>query len=375
MRRLLCTILLLPFCLITGAQMTDESLVKLDGMLEQYVTAIEQEDVATKEAEVDFLIESSTDSLLRDRIARNLYSHYQDSKLMGEEAVAVHIYDKWFSTGRAHFQSSGEMSDAGMFAEFNRSTLIGCDAPELALEGIEGNPVSAPCRGKRSLLFFYDVDCAKCKMESILLRNYLAEENMPICLYAVYVGNDRNAWEKFAAEQLDVKADKVTTVHAWDPEASSGMHFLYGITQTPRMYLIDKDGKVRGRRLDTESLSQVISMGRIMEELENRAAVGTKVADMKVPGRKLTRTTEKDGVWNLRSFRCVVFYTSGCTFCDEAVSAARMAAAGGDKVLLVNVDEIIVSDKALATRIFDTFDLTHMPLVLHMKSGRIVSKN
>lgn len=360
---------------LSSAQIADEALARLDSMLGQYVQAIGQEETAVKEAETDFLIESSKDSLLRDRVAQRLYAHYRDSDLMGDEAVAVHIYYTWFATGKAHFNTPEERSDAEMFAEFSKSTLIGCKAPVIELTGIDGDLITLPARQGRSLLFFYDVDCAKCKMESILLRNYLEEAGVPLTLFAVYVGDDRDVWSSFAREQLDIKSDCVVTVHAWDPESASGMHFLYDITRTPRMFLIDRDGNVEGRRLDVESLRQLIEVGRVREELENRAAVGTMVADMKVPGIKVTHRSEREGVWRLRTFDCVVFYTSGCTFCEEAVAAAREAAAGGVKVLLVNLDEIIVSDKALATRIFDTFDLTHMPLVLHLKGGRIVSKN
>lgn len=375
MHRLFCISVSLLVCFGATAQIAEESLSRLDTMLVRYVSAIEHEDVSVKCSEVNFLVESSEDSVLRDRVAQRLFCHYRDSRLMGDEEVAVRLFNDWFATGKAHFTSAQELSDAVMFVEFNKSTLLGQQAPQLELQGIDGEAVTLPETGVRNILFFYDTDCSKCRMETIMLRNYLEEMDSPLCMHAVYVGDDRDSWEEYAGREFGIRSDKVTVVHSWDPGAESGLLYMYGITMTPKMYLVDSEGRIEGRRLDTESLRQLIEVGKIREELKSRAAVGSMIENIRVPGIKLTAHTETSGKWNLRSFKCVVFYTSGCSFCEEAVSVARAAAAGGDKVLLVNLDEIILSDKKLASKLFDVFDMTHLPLVLHLSAGRIVSKN
>ena len=72
---------------------------RLDTMLMRYSAAIERESIDVKKAESDFLISSVKDSLTTRHIALWLYDHYKDSPVMGEEAVAIHIYDTWHGDG------------------------------------------------------------------------------------------------------------------------------------------------------------------------------------------------------------------------------------------------------------------------------------
>jgi hypothetical protein len=60
---------------------------------------------------------------------------------MGHEAVAVHIADNWFLNGRLKLENENLYPILYTYAEFNRSSLVGCDAPALLMEDAEGNPV------------------------------------------------------------------------------------------------------------------------------------------------------------------------------------------------------------------------------------------
>jgi hypothetical protein len=52
------------------------------------------------------MIEAATDSLVRQAVALRVYDHYLGSPVMGTEAVAIHIYDKWFKTGKISIGNS-----------------------------------------------------------------------------------------------------------------------------------------------------------------------------------------------------------------------------------------------------------------------------
>ena len=65
----------------------------LDSKLDEYFTAIEPLSPADKIAECDFIIEACTDSLIRQYASVRIYDHYLSSKLMGDEAVAVHMVE------------------------------------------------------------------------------------------------------------------------------------------------------------------------------------------------------------------------------------------------------------------------------------------
>ena len=233
------------------------SFAKLDTMLTRYTAAIERESVDVKKAESDFLISSVQDSLTTQHIALWLYDHYKDSPLMGDEAVAIHIYDNWFKTGTIKMRSEFERFDAELFTTFNRSTLLGMKAPEVALRKPCGGKVTIPQDGTYSILYFYDTSCAKCKLESQLMPSILKEITFPTKMYAVYCGQNKKEWRQFRCK-FKVRNKNVKIVHAWDPEIETDYLKLYGVISTPRLYFADVDGEILGRRLELESLEEII---------------------------------------------------------------------------------------------------------------------
>ena len=214
--------------------------------LQEYYKAIERESLTVQKGECDFLIESMTDSLLRQFVALDAYGHYFNSPLMGAENVAIYIYDKWINSGKVKMKSQEDLMAARIHAEFNRQSLIGKQAPDL--QGLNNQ------NGKYRVLYFYDTDCSKCKFESILLRNLLNSKAYPVQFVAFYVGDNKQAWEEYVLKSLTVNSKTVETVHMWDPTMESDYQRKYGVLQTPRLFLIAPDGTIIGRGLDTKAL-------------------------------------------------------------------------------------------------------------------------
>ena len=67
----------------------------LDTRLAEYFEAIEFDGPGVQKGECDFLIETCLDSLMRQHVALSAYEHYRDSHVMGSEAVAIHVFDRW----------------------------------------------------------------------------------------------------------------------------------------------------------------------------------------------------------------------------------------------------------------------------------------
>lgn len=236
--------------------------------LEEYFGALKHESLPVQKEECDFLIASAEDSLVRQFVAVTIYDRYLNSPIMGTENVAVHVFDRWFKTGAVKMYSPAEYLAAEIFAEFNRQSLIGNRAPELVMESLDGDQVSlwTDEDGERvpRILLFYDSDCPKCKVESILLRNFINTGiSRPVEVVCVYTGDDRQKWMSYISQYLDIKAD---AVHLWDPSVDSDYQRKYGVLKTPMMLLIDADGVIVGRNLDTEALGQLLD--RICGERE-----------------------------------------------------------------------------------------------------------
>ena len=267
MRRLCVIFLTFLLCVFDAAAQIDSTkLRELDSRLEQYFSILEAEPVEVKNKECDALIEAASDSSLRSKIALKIYKHYLNSALMGDEAVAIHLTDKWFSSGKVSMGSAQALLDAKLFAEFNRKSLIGMKAPQVTLTDPSGAHVTFPVilseakdlRPRFSILYFYDTDCAKCKLESATLRSMLDDKEYPVDVVAVYVGREADSWQKWRESTFVLKRGGARVIHLWDPDGKSGYQLDYGVTVTPRMFLIDPSGVIIGRGLDTIALDTLL---------------------------------------------------------------------------------------------------------------------
>lgn len=495
----LFTILLTILALVlpSRAQQLDSTKrVLLDEKLAEYTAAIEREGIQVQKEECDFLIGSSTDSLVRQHVALRLYDHYMSSKVMGAEAVAIHIFDTWFLPGKVSMGDDMDLMTARVYADFNRQSQIGMPAPELTMYTMDGDVIDLCVQGctvedgqRHTVLFFYDTDCSKCKVESILLSHLLEDEDYPIDFFAIYTGDDQQAWQKYISERFDFQTSRTKITHLWDPTLDSDFQRKYGILQTPRMYLIGPDNFIKGRGLDTYSLAlmfseifahpdltygnpemdaffdnliatstmsyvqsdegrrtavrdavtyladsqlhagdttmcrqllgdflyylapktgqamkegtkylideyilgrndiwntaddslKVVGFAEILDDLLSKSVPGSRIADLKVPGEYLTKGKVQFKAKKLRKLKgelnIVVFHTNGCNICAAEIKAARANVSDKKNVFLVNVDDIFASDPALASRLFDQFDLSTLPhILLTNKKGYILGR-
>ena len=273
MKRLLLILVCLGLSLGASAQIdTTGRYAGLDSLLTQFYAALEREEVPVKNAEFDTLIGSCKDSLTRQHVALSVFDHYRFSRVMGEEAVAVHIFDEWIAPGRVETRSEFELFEAERFALENRSTLLGMTAPKVTLKKVCGGKKTIPDDGRISVLFFYSPGCAKCRLETQVLPSVLAEVQFPMNFYAVNTDTDRRAWKAFRkALNAGNTNRKVRMVHLWDPENESSMLIDYGIFSTPKVFVAMEDGEIIGRRLEMENLLQIIQYINILygEEKED----------------------------------------------------------------------------------------------------------
>lgn len=469
-----------------GQQLDSLKRASLDAKLEEYVAAIEPAGPDAQMEECDFLIESCSDSLVKQYVALRLYDHYLSSKVMGAESVAIHILDRWFFTGEVKMPNDVDLLNARVYADFNRSSLLGAQAPRLDVRNMAGEGVTlydVPSK-RYSVLYFYDTGCARCKIETIKLRSLLETEEYPIDLYAFYTGDNEDAWREYVGERFVLDAEGVNVVHLWDPEIDSDFQRKYGVLQTPKMFLIRPDGRIAGRELDADALGQILSSlfadvkltyggkeamdlfarmfqggpsspeevqgvsdmiagatlekgdtlmfrqlagdllyylasetgrgakeglayhidkyilddtgdvwmttddtlkvvgyAQIVDDLLSKAAPGTRIKRVKVPGVLLTKSGEKEKVKDLAKIgaknNIVIFHTDGCNICKAEIAAARalVKADRRSRVFLVNIDQVLADNPSLAAKLFDSFDLSSLPYILFTdKKGIIQSR-
>ena len=222
---------LLGVVIALGAR-AQEPYPELGAKLEQYFAALAGEPASVQNNECDFLIESCKDSLVRQYVALKIYSHYLNSKIMGDEAVAVHVADKWFLSGKVAMASEEDLRNADIYATFNRNSLIGHHAPAALVKDKDGSQVRVPVKGEYNVLYFYAPDCSTCKATTAELKKLVDSAEYPFRLISVNVN---------------------------DPGPEDDWQMNYGVLKTPWMFLINPNGEILGRGLDVPALKILLA--------------------------------------------------------------------------------------------------------------------
>lgn len=244
-------LILCLLCALWGlSALAQDPYPELGAKLDEYFTALAGEPASVQNKECDFLIASCQDSLVRQYVALKVYNHYLQSKIMGDDAVAVHVAQEWFLSGKVAMAEEMDLLNARVFVEFNKSSLIGMQAPVISTFEPDGSYVKVPGEGY-SVLYFYDTGCSTCKVETARLKAFVKEGKYPVTVYAIYVGQDGPSWEAYRAHFEGV-------THVWTPEQTD-WQLLYGVLQTPRMFLVSPSGEILGRGLDTPALELLLS--------------------------------------------------------------------------------------------------------------------
>ena len=93
--------------------------------------------------------------------------------------------------------------------------------------------------------------------------------DFPVTVVAFYAGHDKKAWKAFR-RSFKVRNSNVKLVHCWDPKVESDYLRLYGVISTPKMYLVALEGSIIGRRLELESLQQLLPTAKSIHVIVSR---------------------------------------------------------------------------------------------------------
>lgn len=255
---------------------------------------------------IDLLIAQGETAKVKADIAGLAFDFFSSSPVMGHDGVAVHIADNWFLNKKLEWSNPETYPLLYTYAEFNRNSLIGMQAPELTMETLEGERISTRTGdGSYKLLFFYDEMCPTCLEQTDqlaeMLRHYKGEA---LSVYAVNSLGNRDTWAPYVAEHYaGVKnGKKLALHHLTDPEDTNDYRRKYGVLKTPAMVLIDPDNVIVGRQLDCSALAELLKQKH--ENTVNykhlfdgllEAASPADSADVVMLAAALAEKTEKDG--------------------------------------------------------------------------------
>lgn len=219
------------------------------------------------------IVPQASDSIIKDIDYRLLYARncpemykfmlnwltdeYYNPKYVGQDAVFVHLFEKYHSKGLTSWLNEKQIKTITDRAYMEMSNLIGLNAANLEMVDSSGKfkPLY-DLKADYTFVVFWDPNCGHCKEEipridSIYRASWKAHN---VRIYAVLSENDhKKEWVNYIKEHnigdwTHVYETKEMEKQIEDAKKPSYRQ-LYDVTQTPTIFLLDKDKRIIAKKL------------------------------------------------------------------------------------------------------------------------------
>ncbi len=215
-------------------------------------------------ASLDFILERMKPSpeTFKHYLVRFL-NDYAASKVVGFDAVYVHLVDNYYAKGLATWTDEEQLQKILENADILRPLLIGKIAPDIKMQTRDGKTISLhELDAPYTVLLFWDPDCGHCKKgmpDVIDFYKKFKDKGVEVFAICTKFYNEEDKCWQF----IDEREGMELWVNVLDPYHRSRYKTIYDIRSTPQIYILDKDKRILSKRIGTEQLSEVMEM--IME--------------------------------------------------------------------------------------------------------------
>lgn len=287
-----------------GVNFKDERIIRtpfFDDRVKKYYDYVILNHPDTVIVEIDKMLAKCDQGNLVYNLLLGYFTYkYEQSKIMGFDKVFVHVADKYILSGRASEVYTEEtVKKIKERVDILRNLLLEAKVSELyMLDTTNGKQVRKmgfdtastsksitdlyyknvdrltpmfktlyQVEAKYTVLIFWAVDCGHCKTEIPKLHESLKElkGKVDVKVFAAQTKDDLfDDWRKFIIE------NKLNNfVHVYDPIHINNLKEKFDIYSTPVIYVLDKDKKIKAKRLGAE---QVVGLIETLESIEKNKA-------------------------------------------------------------------------------------------------------
>jgi protein-disulfide isomerase len=190
---------------------------------------------------------------------------------MGQDAVFVHLFEKYHSKGLSSWLNKKQMETINRRAYMLMANLIGLKAADLEMLDTAGklSPLYEVA-SDYTVVCFWDPTCGHCKEELPKLDSiYRASwKKHGVKMYAVLSADSKedlkSEWIKYIREHN--LGDWINVYQTKEMESAitasqkPGYRQLYDITLTPTLYLLDNEKRIIGKKLTWQQLDELLQV-------------------------------------------------------------------------------------------------------------------
>ena len=236
---------------------------KVDKYFEQLV--IPQQDSVIKELDRMLGPASISEEMTRFLLVK-FVNRYLNQKYMWEDAVFVHLYEKYFSQKTYSWLTEKGMKTITDRAYSLMANIMGNPAADIELPDSSGKTISLYQQDASfTIVVFWDPTCGHCKevlpkVDSFYLAKWKAA-GMKVFAVAKETDGTKKDWTNFINEQhlqewthvYYSKADDKARTEAGIP----GYSQLYDVLTFPTLYLLDKDKRIIAKKLTYQQIDEI----------------------------------------------------------------------------------------------------------------------
>ena len=188
-------------------------------------------------------------------IVAKLTYQYESSKIMGQDAVFVHLVKNYYTKDQAYWVNAETLKKIQDRAAVLEKLLLGVKVPNVIMADTTGKvQVLHNVKAQYTILYFWEHNCSHCKKETPkLLEYYHSVKGKGVEIFAVETSSSPAEWKKF------IKEHKLDWINVQDPEQRTGYKKTFDIYSTPVIYVLDADKKIIAKRIDSETLQNLLN--------------------------------------------------------------------------------------------------------------------
>ncbi len=250
---------------------TDERLIRtpfFESKLVKYYKDLVSPNPDSITREVDhMLLYSRSNKEMYKYLLVHFVQKYVNPEYMGQDAVFVHLFEKYINNGQADFFTEQYKEYMTKRAYSLMANLIGQPAANLEMVDTLDKPLPLyKVKSDMIVICFWDPTCSHCKevvpkVDSIYNAKW---KKQGVTVYGVMVDGGKELWQQFIREKgLKNWLHVYQLPSQHDAEANSGKagyRQLYDVYQTPILYLLDKDKRIVAKKLNYQQLDEVINL-------------------------------------------------------------------------------------------------------------------
>jgi thiol-disulfide isomerase/thioredoxin len=287
-----------------GVDFKDERIIRtpfFDDRVKKYFDNVIVQHPDTVIQEIDKVLGKSNEcNLIYNLLLGHFTYKYEQSKIMGFDKVFVHLADKYVISGSAvkcGVYAAETVVKIKERTDILRNLLLESKVAELyMIDTLYGKQVMKmgfdtaktsksvtdlyyknlekltpmfttlyQVNAKYTVLVFWASDCGHCQTEIPKLSENLKEikGKIDFKVFAVQTKDDFEVWRKFVVDK------KLDFINVFDPIHLNNLKERFDIYSTPVIYILDKDKKIKAKRLGAE---QVIDMLKMLDKMDKAAA-------------------------------------------------------------------------------------------------------